>query len=126
LLDLAQLRIALANLRARGITLRGKDVVFRTPHAQPLAQALGQGQSEMVTVLPAPNNEDFAEVYFRPPPAYLEPETLLAVLRKKLVPPEHLPKPPSQPSPPSPSKQAATGPGRAPPKKPGDWRNAKF
>ncbi|MDX2018237.1 MAG: transcription-repair coupling factor [Planctomycetota bacterium] len=125
LLDLAQLRIALANLRARGVTLRGKDLVFRTPHAQPLAQALGQGQPELVTVLPARNNDELAEVYFRPPPAYLEPETLLAVLRKKLVPPEHLPKeaPPKEANVPRSGQPGAQKPGT---KKSGDWRSAKF
>ncbi len=88
---LAELRIACAALAVRTVTIRGSDVIFQTRNAKPLAQKLSTvppGQSKAieakVTVLPSKNSDTLADVYFRPPPKYLEPETLLAVLRKRL------------------------------------------
>ena len=91
LLHLAELRLALARFNVSAVTIRERDVVFRTTSAKPLADRLAQtppGASKAieatVTVLPAANSDDLAEVYFRPPEKYLEPETLLSVLRKRL------------------------------------------
>jgi transcription-repair coupling factor (superfamily II helicase) len=53
-----------------------------------LAQAAAAAPKETalhVVALPPKTPGDLAEVYFRPPEAYLEPETLLNVLRKRLV-----------------------------------------
>lgn len=53
-----------------------------------LAQAAAATPKEAplhVVALPPKTPGDLAEVYFRPPEAYLEPETLLSVLRKRLV-----------------------------------------
>ncbi|MBX3360539.1 MAG: transcription-repair coupling factor [Phycisphaeraceae bacterium] len=85
LLDLASLRLALAVLGVRTLTIRDKDVIFRTPEPGTLAQRL-QGIQGTVTPLPPKSTDSLAEVYYRPPPAYMEPETLLAVLRKRLCP----------------------------------------
>jgi transcription-repair coupling factor (superfamily II helicase) len=109
LLDLAELRILLALLFVRTVAIRGPDVMFRTDRPGPLAERLrssadGQArstpqpgsarfflqqaqtqQAPQVRVLPPPTGEKLHEVYLRPPPNYLEPETLLAVLRRRLA-----------------------------------------
>ena len=85
LLDLAQLRLLAAGLEVRAIVVReGKDVVFRTPAPDRIVAAL-DGAPGKVTPLPPKRNERLAEVYYRPPPAYMEPESLVNVLRKRLA-----------------------------------------
>jgi transcription-repair coupling factor (superfamily II helicase) len=91
LLDLAELRIACSKFHVRTVTVRDKDVVFVTSIAKPLAEALakappGVSKEIQATVTPiVPETPGaMAEVYFRPPEKYLEPQTLLAVLRKRL------------------------------------------
>jgi transcription-repair coupling factor (superfamily II helicase) len=112
LFDLAELRLAAAGLGVRSITIRGVDVLFRTENPSAVAErlagyaraplsagskgrvGLGSGapgresgtRSHPVRVLPPPSGESLHEVYFRPPPAYMEPDTLVAVLRKRLGP----------------------------------------
>ncbi len=83
LLDLASLRLALAGLGVRTLTIRERDVIFRTPTPKELAARL-EGVQGTVTPLAPKSTDSLAEVYYRPPPAYMEPETLLAVLRKRL------------------------------------------
>ncbi len=83
LLDLASLRLALAGLGVRTLTIREKDVIFRTPEPGVLALRL-RGIQGTVTPLPPKSTDSIAEVYYRPPAPYMEPETLLAVMRKRL------------------------------------------
>ncbi|MBX3408196.1 MAG: transcription-repair coupling factor [Phycisphaeraceae bacterium] len=118
LLDLAELRILASVLRIRSISLRGQDVLLRArPDDAAVAGALlstpsqreGAGRGQVsdpaltsrtqqppihVTVLQPKKGEESSEVYFRPPPEYLRPETLLAVLRRRLktdiAPPAHV------------------------------------
>src|SRR5678815_2480690 len=101
LLELAELRISAAAVGVRTISIRGPDVLIRTENAPATAEVLRhagddrpvknhkvQGASSPATatvrVLPPPSGESLHEVYFRLPPAYFEPVTLLAVLRKRL------------------------------------------
>jgi len=89
LLDLAALRIAGRNLGVKGIAVRDRDVLFRTTNAAATTAAL-QGApigatGWKVTTLPPKEPGQTAEVYLRPDnPAGLEPQTLLAVLRRRL------------------------------------------
>ncbi len=97
LLDLAELRVRASVLRIRSISLRGQDVLMRAKPNDALAVAAklrgdpsgsaGAGGSNTlsVTVLPPKSGEESSEIYIRPPAAYLEPGTLLAVLRKRLA-----------------------------------------
>ena len=89
---LAELRAACAQLAVKSVSIRDKDVVFLTTNAKPLAEKLAavpSGQSKAiearVSILPSQTSDKVAEVYFRPPEKYLEPETLLGVLRKRLL-----------------------------------------
>jgi transcription-repair coupling factor (superfamily II helicase) len=57
------------------------------PNRFSLAKPKPDAQPETsVRVLPPPSGEKLHEVYFRVPESYLEPDTLLAVLRKRLRP----------------------------------------
>jgi len=93
LLDLAELRVLASVLRIRSISLRGQDVLMRARpgDAQQIGAKLRSDASTpaaaalSVTVLPPKTGEESCEIYLRPPPAYLEPGTLLAVLRKRLA-----------------------------------------
>lgn len=78
LFDLTQLRIAASTLEIDGLKLDGPDLIFRTQQPQRL-HTLMKDAPGRVTVI------DDQTLYFRPPPNYLEPPTLLAVLRKLLV-----------------------------------------
>jgi transcription-repair coupling factor (superfamily II helicase) len=123
LLELAQVRLAAAALGVRSISIRERDVVFRTDRplevvaaleATSTSRAAGHSGAPSVVALPPKSNEELAEVYFRPPTAYLEPETLLAVLRRRLCGPDAPePAPPAPPVPPArpapPSSPARSG-----------------
>lgn len=82
-LDLAEVRIAAMGMGIRSIALHEQDVIFRSSDAEPVVAALEgvQGSVRRLTTRPG---ETMQEVYFRPPAAYLEGPTLLAVLRKRL------------------------------------------
>ena len=93
LLDLAELRVLASVLRIRSLSLRGQDVLMRAKPNDALAVAAKlRGEvatptavALSVTVLPPKSGEESSEIYIRPPAAYLEPGTLLAVLRKRLA-----------------------------------------
>jgi transcription-repair coupling factor (superfamily II helicase) len=81
--------------RAESPPHRDERRAGRPPHRQPAADpnrfALAGRETRTapepeapVRVLPPPAGEKLHEVYLRVPPSYLEPETLLAVLRKRL------------------------------------------
>ena len=84
LLDLAELRTAASRLEIRSVAVREKDVVFRTRDAGAVAERMGSARGT-VRVLPPKPGEEATEVYYRPPENYLEPGSLLAVLRRHLV-----------------------------------------
>jgi len=93
LFELAELRIAASALGVRTVTIREKDVVFMAQDPGPLQRQLeraGKASSAagLATIrsLPPKNPGDLPEVYFRPPENYMEPQTLLTVLRKRLSP----------------------------------------
>ena len=101
LLELAALRVAASILNIRSLTVRGPDVVMRAApgDAPAIAEKLRAPQMPMsatgrenrpaapfhVTVLPPRPKEELGEVYFRPPPNYMQPETLLRVLKGRLA-----------------------------------------
>lgn len=90
LLELAELRIASASLDVRTITVREKDVIFKTPRPKDVADRLNsaKGAPGTVTLLPPKNPGELAEVYFRPPEQYMkDADTLLSVLRRRVCAP---------------------------------------
>lgn len=85
LLELARVRLAASAIGIRSVTIRGPDVVFRTPHPHEVTSRLN-GAAGTVRVPATGLDGDVAEVYFRPPGPYLEPDTLLAVLARRFTP----------------------------------------
>jgi len=83
LLDLASLRIALGELGVRSVTVREPDVIFQATKAKDLAEKLRPAQGT-VRVVTTGAKGDFVPVYYRPPKGYLDPGSLLNVLRKRL------------------------------------------
>ncbi|MDX2114293.1 MAG: transcription-repair coupling factor [Planctomycetota bacterium] len=80
-LELASLRISARRLGVRSIALHEQDVIFRTADPDPVERALAAVQGTARRITPRPG-EALTEIYYRPPPAYLEGPTLLAILRK--------------------------------------------
>jgi transcription-repair coupling factor (superfamily II helicase) len=78
LIDLTEIRLAAGLRGVESIKLEGPDLIFRTRQPQKLDPVFtgAPGRATMI---------DERTVYYRPPPAYLEPPTLVAVLRKLLV-----------------------------------------
>ena len=83
LLDLARLRLAAALLGVRAIVRRENDVVLRTARPADLQRNLS-GVKGTVRLVGGPDDHGLVEIYFRPPPQWLEPATLLRVLLKRL------------------------------------------
>ncbi|MFO0831195.1 MAG: transcription-repair coupling factor [Phycisphaerales bacterium] len=123
LFDLAELRLALSRHEVRGVTIREKDVVFVCRHEQQFAQVLTAHASTAaaaqasVRALPPASPGAHGEVYFRPPEAYMEPGTLLPVLRRRLGIIEATP--PPTPSTTPATNQAQPRPVKRPPPPPG-------
>jgi transcription-repair coupling factor (superfamily II helicase) len=84
LLDVAELRLAATILGVKSIVHREQDVVFRTAYPKDLEDRLRSAQGT-VRVVGDPDERGLTDVYYRPPKAFLEPKSLLAVLRKRLV-----------------------------------------
>ena len=95
LMDLAALRASVAALGVRTMTIRGGDVVFLCPDPGPVVDALADAKGSVRTIdadLAQTNarsiasGERLGEVYYRPPPNYLQPLTLMRVLSARLRP----------------------------------------
>jgi len=99
LLGLAEIRVGANTREIKSVTLRGQDVVMRMAPEQmqavvnrfkegeraPAGKTPAAGESMWHVVgFPPKKGEESCEVYARPPAAYLEEETLLAVLRRRL------------------------------------------
>jgi transcription-repair coupling factor (superfamily II helicase) len=83
LVELADVRLRATMLGVRSITRQGDDLVFRTARPGDL-EAKFQGVQGSVRVVGQPDSDGIAEVWFRPPRSFLEPATLMTVLRKRL------------------------------------------
>ncbi len=87
LLRVARLRVAAARLGVKSVTRRGPDIVFHTLRPGDLEPCFAGGPAGgTLRVVGQPDARGLAEVYYRPPPASLEGETILTVLLKRLVP----------------------------------------
>ena len=84
LIELAELRVGLERLGVRSVIVREPDVVFECRRARELADALRPAQGT-VRVVTHGVKGDTAPVYYRPPKNYLDPASLLRVLRTRLA-----------------------------------------
>jgi transcription-repair coupling factor (superfamily II helicase) len=84
LINLAELRIRATNLGIRSITVHENDVIFRMREPDEVVSLMSEAKGKIV-VLPAEKNPQFKEIYYRPPSSYLEPTSLIRVLRHRLI-----------------------------------------
>ncbi|MEE2682150.1 MAG: transcription-repair coupling factor [Planctomycetota bacterium] len=85
LIDLARLRLLAAAVGIRSIVLRDDDVVFRTTEPRVLESCM-DGVEGSLRLVGSRDVSGYWELYFRPPTSYLEPRTLLTILRRRLTP----------------------------------------
>ncbi|MBH07399.1 MAG: transcription-repair coupling factor [Phycisphaeraceae bacterium] len=78
LIDLTELRIAASTCGIESLKLDGEDLIFKTTKLKTIEQRLAQAPGRTTVV-------DHHTVYYRPPAKYLEPQTLMRVLRKIFV-----------------------------------------
>jgi len=85
LLELAEVRLRAATLGIRSIARTDADVILRTTRPRDL-ERLFAGVQGTVRVVGSPGDDGLTDVYFRPPTkAFLEPKTLVPILRKRLA-----------------------------------------
>ncbi len=84
LLELAEVRLGAHELGVRSMVRQEQDIIIRTadPGALEAAMEGGQGTLRMVG---APSDDGITSVYWRPPAAFFQGNTLLTVLRRRLV-----------------------------------------
>lgn len=82
-IELAELRIGAMLLGVRSVMRFEQDVVFRCDDPGPLVALLTEAKGT-VRALSHRDEAGLAEVYYRPPANYLEPGTLLTVLRTRI------------------------------------------
>jgi transcription-repair coupling factor (superfamily II helicase) len=85
LIDLSEIRLHAFARTIRSITRRDDDIVFHAERLEPVLEALEEAEGS-VRPLTKKADQELHEVYYRPPTNYLEADTLLAVLRKRLAP----------------------------------------
>ena len=85
LIDLARLRLLAAAMGIRSIILRDDDVIFRTTEPR-LLESCMEGVKGSLRLVGSRDVSGHWELYFRPPATYLQPATLLTILRRRLTP----------------------------------------
>jgi transcription-repair coupling factor (superfamily II helicase) len=85
LLDLAEIRAMAGVLGARSVEVSGPDLVIRCKDPALFHMAF-KGMQGSVRDVGGVGPDGLREIYVRPPKAFLEPTSLLAVLRKRLGP----------------------------------------
>ena len=95
LVEIAALRIGAHLAGVRSMNLHEQDIVFRCDAPAPVLRAL-EGIKGTVRPIAPRAGEKLHEVYFRPPPSFLDPTSLLLVLRRRFAPgfAESAPRPP--------------------------------
>ncbi|MBL0926430.1 MAG: transcription-repair coupling factor [Phycisphaerales bacterium] len=94
LLELAELRIGAHARGVRSIAVHEQDVILRCdPAAVSAVAAALEGVKGTVRPLSPKPGEKLAEVYFRPPPNFLNPESLLTILRRRFAAPSVMAQP---------------------------------
>ncbi|HRP63038.1 MAG TPA: hypothetical protein PK400_07085, partial [Phycisphaerales bacterium] len=83
LLQLAEIRIGATMLEIVSIRRHEQDIIFRTRRPDLLEQRM-KGVRGTLRPVGTADGSGLMEVYFRPPPSFLEPGSLLALLRKRL------------------------------------------
>ncbi len=85
LVRLAELRVGASRLGIRSIARHEADIIFKTARPRELAERMSGAQGSL-RVVGDTGKAGLTTVYYRPPPAYLEVDTLLTVLSRRLRP----------------------------------------
>ncbi|MFM9956847.1 MAG: transcription-repair coupling factor [Phycisphaerales bacterium] len=85
LLELAALRIGAHLVGVRSIHVREQDVIIRCETPAPVVKVLEGVKGTVRPIVPRPGDK-VHEVYFRPPPSFLDAASLLTVLRRRFAP----------------------------------------
>ncbi|UCD76663.1 MAG: transcription-repair coupling factor [Phycisphaerales bacterium] len=83
LLELAEIRLAAAELGIATVSRHENDIIFKTTRPRDLEEQMA-GAKGSLRVVGQPDAAGLSSVYFRPPKQYLEDDSLLAVLRRRL------------------------------------------
>jgi transcription-repair coupling factor (superfamily II helicase) len=86
-IQLAEIQVAAATLGIISITRHENDIIFRTKRPADLERHMQHAKGSL-RVVGQPDARGVTEVYYRPPTAYFEGDTILSVLRKRLHPSE--------------------------------------
>jgi transcription-repair coupling factor (superfamily II helicase) len=85
LLHLAEIQVAATLLGIHSIARHEQDIIFKTRRPADLERSMS-GARGSLRLVGQPDANGLTEVYFRPPANYLDEDTLLSVLRKRLRP----------------------------------------
>jgi transcription-repair coupling factor (superfamily II helicase) len=83
LLVLAEIRVLASQLGISSITRHDDDLIFKTGRVDDLKLAM-KGAKGSLRLVGTPDASGRAQVYYRPPVSYLQTDSILAVLRKRL------------------------------------------
>ncbi|MFG0293200.1 MAG: transcription-repair coupling factor [Phycisphaerales bacterium JB050] len=98
LVELARVRAGAAAIGIRSITVHEQDVIFRTARPDQLEQVLADAPGTLRLISSTSGKgssgkgereKSLHEVYYRPPSQFLEPATLLVMLRRRLTGEKH-------------------------------------
>jgi transcription-repair coupling factor (superfamily II helicase) len=85
LVELAAIRIGAHLMGVRSMNLHEQDIVIRCESPARVVQVLEGVKGTVRPIAPRPG-EKLHEVYFRPPPNFLDPSSLLLVMRRRFAP----------------------------------------
>ncbi len=83
LLELSRIRVGSTALGATSVTRHEADIIFLTHDPSPIEAALDGAQGSVRTLRPRSAGAPF-EIFFRPPASFLEPDSLLPLLRRRV------------------------------------------
>lgn len=84
LIEIAALRIGARGLGVRSIRVHEQDVIIRCESPGPVVKAMEGIKGTVRPIAPRPG-ESLHEVYVRPPASFLDPDSLLLVLRRRFA-----------------------------------------
>jgi transcription-repair coupling factor (superfamily II helicase) len=84
LLELTAVRALGTAIGVKSIVVQGEDVIFRTTRSREL-EARFAGAMGMLRAVGEPDESGVMDVYYRPPKSFLEPSSLITVLRRRLA-----------------------------------------
>jgi len=95
LFELAAIRIAATDLGVKSIRRHEGDIIVKTSDPAALGERM-EGAAGSLRLVGQPDAAGYTDIYYRPPTSYLDPGTLLTVLRRRLSGAVRTPEPAAQ------------------------------